>query len=370
MTTDFARAALAHEIVRYAQVWEDCDLLRRALAVGPEDDVLSIGSAGDNVLALLLDDPRSVTALDLNPAQAALIELKLAAYRALAWPELVCLLGARDGHDRLDLYERVRPLLTRRARRFWDHRPADVAVGVLHTGRLERYFETFRTRHLSSLVPAEVVRELVTLDDRPAQRALFSRWFDTAPFRAVFDVYFGRETLARDGRDPSQFRFVADVDVAAMLWERFRYASCELPARDNFYLEYFLTGGYRDLDLGPPHLRRAHFETLRARVDRVELVVAELGRHLAAVAPGHYSKANLSDLFEYLSPADSETLFGELAHALRPGGRIAYWNFLVPRAPTGPARARLRSHDATADALWRRDRAFFYRSFRLEEILP
>jgi S-adenosylmethionine-diacylglycerol 3-amino-3-carboxypropyl transferase len=370
MTTDFARAALAQEIVRYAQVWEDCDVLRRALAVGPGDDVLSIGSAGDNVLALLLDDPRSITALDLNPAQAALIELKLAAYRALGWEELVCLVGARDGHDRLDLYDRVRPLLSRRARRFWDQRLFDIAVGVMHTGRLERYFDGFRRHHLPSLVPVAAVRALLALDDRKAQRALFARYFDTDAFRAVFANYFGRDTIAREGRDPSQFRWVEDVDVTAMLWTRFRYACTELPARGNFYLEYFLTGGYRDLEAGPPHLRPDAFETLRARVDRVEIVTEELGGHLDAVEPGRYSKANLSDLFEYLSPEDSEALFVALGEAMRPGGHIAYWNLFVPRAPAKDSRARLRSYPATADALWRDDRAFFYRSFHLEEVLP
>ena len=370
MTTDFARAALAHEMVRYAQVWEDCELLRRALAVGPDDDVLSIGSAGCNVLALLLDDPRSITALDLNPAQAALIELKLAAFATLAWEELVCLVGARDGYDRLELFERIRPHLSRRARRFWDQRRADLAIGVMHTGRLERYFEGFRRHHLPSLVPAAAIRALLGLDDRDAQRALFARHFDTPAFRAAFANYFGPETLAREGRDPSQFRYVADVDVTAMLWARFRYACTEIAARGNFYLEYFLTGEWRDLEAGPAYLRRDAFATLRARIDRVHIVTDEIGRHLDAVAPGRYSKANLSDLFEYLSPDESEALFVGLGEALRPGGLIAYWNLFVPRAPTGAARARLRSYPAVAEELWREDRALFYRAFHIDEVLP
>jgi S-adenosylmethionine-diacylglycerol 3-amino-3-carboxypropyl transferase len=263
----------------------------------------------------------------------------------------------------------VRPLLSRCTRRFWDHRPADLAAGVMHTGRLERYFEGFR-HQLPSLVPEPAVRELLTLDDRAAQRALFARHFDTPAFRAAFAAHFGREPLARQGRDPSQFLWVAEIDVAGMLWERFRYACCDIAARGNFYLEYFFTGGYADLALGPPHLRPGAFETLRARVDRVEIVTAELGRHLDSVEPGRYSKANLSDLFEYLSPVESELLFEQLGETLRPGGRLAFWNLFVPRAPTGAARARLRSHAAAAEALWRGDRAFFYRAFHLEEVLP
>ncbi|HEX9103715.1 MAG TPA: DUF3419 family protein [Polyangia bacterium] len=370
MSAAFARVAAAGALIRYSQVWEDCALVGGALAVGPDDDVLSIGSAGDNVLALLLDEPRSVTAIDLNPAQAALVELKLAAFRALSYAELVAFVGARDGVDRVALYRRVRPALSLPARRFWDAHPAALAGGVVHAGRLDRYFQTFQREHLPAFISRPALDELLSLDDRERQRALFSRHFDNDAFRARFAAYFGPESLGRNGRDPSQLAWVGDVDVVGHLWERFRYACCDIPTRGNFYLEYFFTSRYRDLELGPPYLRRAAFARLGALVDRVALVTDELGRHLDAVAPGRYSKANLSDLFEYLSEGESEALFGKLARALRPGGRIAFWNLFVPRAPAGAARARLRSHDETADALWRRDRAFFYRAFHLEEVLP
>jgi S-adenosylmethionine-diacylglycerol 3-amino-3-carboxypropyl transferase len=370
MTADFAHAAAAAELVRYAQVWEDHRVLSRALAVTPDDDVLSIGSAGCNVLALLLDGPRHITAVDLNPAQSALIELKLTALRRLTYDELTSLVGAREGHDRLALYDRLRPHLATTARRFWDVRPDDLAEGVMHTGRFERYFQRFQREHVKALVPAEAIAQLLSLDDRDAQRALFDGCFDTPAFRRAFVASFGREAQARDGRDPSQLRYVGALDVTAMLWERFRYACTELATRGNFYLEYFLTGGYRDLDEGPPYLRRDVFEQLRARVDRVEIVTADLASHLAAVPPGRYSKVNLSNVFEYLSEPETETIFAALTRAVRPGGRLAFWNLFVPRAPSAPLRARLRSHAAEAGGLWRRDRAFFYRAFHLEEVLP
>ena len=366
----FARVGAAGDVIRYSQVWEDSALLRRALAVRPGDDVLSIGSAGDNVLALLLDEPRSITAIDLNPAQAALVELKLAAIRALGYDEYVSFLGARDGGDRLALYERVRAALPRTARRFWDARPATLVGGVMHAGRLERYFQTFQREHLPPFIGPDALDELVALDDRARQRALFARHFDTPAFRACFAAYFGRESLARNGRDPSQLAHVGDGDVVAMLWQRFRWACCELPTRGNFYLEYFFTSRHRDLELGPPHLRRDAHARLGALVDRVEVVTDELGRHLDAAAPGRYSQANLSDLFEYLSAAETEALLGKLVRALRPGGRLAWWNLFVPRAPGPASRARLRAHAGAAAELWRADRAFFYRAFVLEEVLP
>ncbi len=66
-------------LIRYAQCWEDADILLEALAIKPGDDCLSIGSAGDNALALLSRRPGRVVVIDLNPSQLACLELRVAA---------------------------------------------------------------------------------------------------------------------------------------------------------------------------------------------------------------------------------------------------------------------------------------------------
>src|SRR5688500_3254365 len=75
--------------IRYAQVWEDADVLLAGLDVQPGDTCVSIASAGDNALALLTKQPSRVIALDLSPAQLACLELRIAAYRKLTHPELL-----------------------------------------------------------------------------------------------------------------------------------------------------------------------------------------------------------------------------------------------------------------------------------------
>lgn len=65
----------------YNTCWEDPAVDRQALAIGPEDTVLVITSAGCNALDYALCEPRRVHAVDANPRQTALLELKLAAIR-------------------------------------------------------------------------------------------------------------------------------------------------------------------------------------------------------------------------------------------------------------------------------------------------
>src|SRR5438045_4333825 len=81
-------------MVRYAQCWEDADILLEGLDVQPGDVCLSIASGGDNTLALLSKRPAYVIALDVSPAQLACLELRVAAYRELKHSELLELMGS------------------------------------------------------------------------------------------------------------------------------------------------------------------------------------------------------------------------------------------------------------------------------------
>ena len=75
-STPEIHAVLQNATLRYSQVWEDYKLLFDGLDLEPADHVVSIGSAGDNALALLARGVASVSSVDLNPAQTALCELK------------------------------------------------------------------------------------------------------------------------------------------------------------------------------------------------------------------------------------------------------------------------------------------------------
>lgn len=355
--------------IRYSMVWEDHALLDAALAIGPDDDVLSIASAGNNVLSLLLREPRSVTAIDMSPAQCALFELKLAGIRALDVVAFRALLGFGADLDPLEVYDELRTSLPDRVATFWDDRRGIIAAGIHRCGRLERYFGLFQREHLQEVWAPDLVERLFDAPSLAEQVALFEAEAFTADFQARFRDYFGRESMARRGRDPAQFAYVDDGDVGGYFLRRFHTVCTTLPLAGNFYVERFLTGTHRDLEHGPEYLRTAEFERLKSLIDRVHVVEAELETHLDAVEPGTYSRTQLSDVFEYMSAPDADALFAQLARALRSGGRIAYWNLLVPRAPSDALHDVLRPLTDEAEQLWRSDRSWFYRAFRLDEVV-
>ncbi len=354
--------------VRYSQVWEDHLLLERGLELGPEDDVLSICSAGDNALAMLLCEPRSITAIDMNPAQTALLELKLAAIRKLSHADFVALLGVREGGDRRALYARIRGDLPDEVSAFWDDHIEDIEGGLVHKGRLERYIAAFNAEHLPELWSKELLARLFAEQTLEEQAALFDAEAATEAFEARFRWYFGREKMAEQGRDPAQFEHVDEGDVGGYFFRRFSWACRALPLSTNFYVEHFLSSRYRDLSLGPPYLRPENFERLRALSDRVRVHTGELEALLFEADEGHFSKANLSDIFEYMSESLAAQVFEALGSRLRVGGRIAYWNLLVPRSRPESLAHMLRPMRGLSEALFSEDRSWFYRAFHIEEV--
>jgi S-adenosylmethionine-diacylglycerol 3-amino-3-carboxypropyl transferase len=106
--------------LNYAQCWEDPAVLQGALKVGPEDDVLSICSAGDNSFALAIAGARSVTCVDVSVPQLALAELKLRAAEALPIQSFRSLLGLDAAGRRIWFYHFLRPRLSHRARAWFD----------------------------------------------------------------------------------------------------------------------------------------------------------------------------------------------------------------------------------------------------------
>ena len=358
--------------IRYAQVWEDADVLLAALDVQPTDTVLSISSAGDNALALLGAGAARVVALDLNPAQLACLALRVSAFRTLTHPELLVLLGARDGtaQARTALYQRCRPGLTAAERAFWDQRPGAIAAGIGSAGKFEDYFRLFRTRVLPLVHGRQTVQALLRGGTREERQAFYTQRWDTWRWRLLFRVFFSRFMMGRLGRDPAFFKYV-EGSVADRILGRTEHALTVLNPAENPYLHWILTG--RHGDALPWSWREENFARIRDRLDRLEqhelTLEAFLEQEQTAGKEATIDKVNLSDIFEYMSEANTAELLERLSDASRPGGRLAYWNMLAPRRRPESLAGKLRPREDLANRLFSQDKAFFYSAFIVEEVI-
>lgn len=360
------------DLVRYANCWEDAEVLCRALAPAPGRRYLSIASAGDNSFSLLATGAE-VVAADLSAAQLALVELKAAAVRRLPHPQALAFLGVTPTADRERVYGELEADLSEGARSFWRARPEAVAAGVIHHGKFEAYFHLFRRRVLPLVHRRKTVRALLEERDEASRRAFYRQRWDTWRWRLLFRLFFSRFVMGRLGRDPEFFRFV-EGSVAERILARARYALTALPIYDNPYATYILTGNFGPAAL-PHFLQPAVFPRVREGLNRltlfqgpVEEAAAAHGGGDGADGQGGFDGFNLSDVFEYLDPEASAAIYRRLLAAARPGARFAYWNLLVPRRRPEDLAGRVRGLEEEARELFARDRAFFYGAFVLEEV--
>jgi len=353
----------------YSQCWEDPEIAADGLRLGPDDDLLCLTSAGDNVMALSLRQPRSIIAIDFSAAQNALLELKLAALRALPWYDHVAFLGARPSFDRVSVYrDRLRKELRDEVRGYFDAQEAQLARGIIHAGRFQRYLSIFRTAILPLVHGRAVIEEMLTISDRDARDEYYRRVWDNRRWRALFTMFFGRAVMARLGRDPAFFKYVDRDNIGGIFLERARHALVETAPRDNHFLQYAVLGRYPDLERGPVYLRESNFEALRKSTEQIKIVRSDLESALSTLGERALSALYLSDLFEWVSPEHHETMMRAIVRATRPGGRMVYWNLLVPRSRPESLAGEIAVHDDEARALLARDLAFVYGSFHVESV--
>src|SRR3954454_16341736 len=105
----------------YNTCWEDPRLDRTALQIGPSDNILVITSAGCNALDYALCEPQHVFAVDMNPRQNALLDLKIAGIRTLEYEDFFRLFGYGYHPEAKRLYQkRIRAALPAWSQAWWD----------------------------------------------------------------------------------------------------------------------------------------------------------------------------------------------------------------------------------------------------------
>lgn len=359
-------AAADFSLIRYAQCWEDADILLEALEIQPGDTCLSITSGGDNTLSLLTKDPGKVLAVDLSCAQTACLEIRVAAFRELSHAELLELMGARPSDRRQSLYARLRPHLSPAARAVWDRRPDAVAGGIGGAGKFERYLSLFRRFVMPLSHPRSRVAALFERRSPEERRLFFERQWDTRRWRLLARLFCSRAVSAKLGRDPAFFRYV-DGGGAKRVLSSLKRPLTELDPTGNPYLHWIAFG--RHGDALPHALRSENFDRIRANLGRLELRTEAIEAFLHELPDSRIDRFNLSDIFEYMSADAAAAVLAEIARVGRRSGRLAYWNTFVPRHRPATLADRLRPLTNLAERLHRKDKLFFYSDFVIEELV-
>jgi S-adenosylmethionine-diacylglycerol 3-amino-3-carboxypropyl transferase len=344
----------------FGMSWEDPESDRLALRIQPGETVVTIGSGGCNTFALLLEDPGRIFAVDINPCQSHLVELKRAAIRHLDFDDLYGFLGLKPTKNRADMFHSLKSELSAPAVTYWRSRLKAIEDGVVYQGRHEQFLRHFR-KLLRLTQGNKRIDELFKCRSPEEQRDYFDRVWNTVQWRALFQLLFNRHVLARRGLSADYFKFDdGSASFADCFFQRSKRALRDIPIATSYFLAQYLIGQYTSLDSTPAYLQKEHSAAIRQRLNRIEIVTADLKIWLAGRPENCVDRASLSNICELMNPAETARTFEQVARTARPGARICFRNLMIPREVPEKLRETIQLQEPESRDLLQRDRSFVY----------
>ncbi len=377
-----------HNLV-YNTCWEDPRLDRVALDLGPDDTVLVITSAGCNALDYALAAPKRVFAVDMNPRQNALLELKLAGIRRLEYDDFFELFGRGYLPKAQQVYrERLRPELCPFAQRYWDRRirfftdPHRTFFFRGTSGTFARLMNMYIDKVLRLRPWVGAILEADTVDE---QRRIYEQRIRDRLWTRPMKFAMNRDTtLSLLGVPKAQRRQVElqyDGKIANFVRDCLEAVLTQLPLSENYFWRVYMTGQY-SRECCPEYLKEDNFAKLKGGlVDRIsthtDSVQGFLERHDVAI-----SRFVLLDHMDWLSDHLFPLLEAEwqaIVNRATPDARIIWRSGgtrtefvdrvrVVVDGHTRTLGELLRYHRELAERLHQRCRVHTYGSFYIADL--
>lgn len=309
------------------------DGLTEITALGDANRILCLTGSGTRPLDLLVTEASEVVAIDLNPTQNALLALKIAAFKALSYDEVLTYLGIEPCTDRLALHRRVEGQLSGEMLAFWVTRSGMIRRGVWYAGRWEKVLRAGAKG--IGLLRGRKVERLFAARDVGEQAAIWARDFDDWIWRGSIRL-LGRPWIwTKVIGEPGGAFLPSPDEVEARLAGAFRTAAGRFLFRDSEFASLILRGTNERPGALPVHLREAHFEQVRTRLDRIKIAQGGLS-DLNRLELGAFDGFSLSDFGSYCDRAAYDACWaGVLSNASR-DALFCERVFMNPLTPTQP----------------------------------
>lgn len=363
----------------YNTCWEDPRLDREMLDLQPDSRVVMITSAGCNALDYLLDGPAEIHAVDMNPRQNALLQLKIAMIQRGQFEDLFKLFGSGSHPEFRRLLEELRSELHPFANQYWQAKhyyfqstPLNPSfyyrgtAGQMAWIALQTFLRSTRVRdYVEALLHAPNIQEQKRLYEhvKPALWNGLVSWLVRQPM-----------AMTMLGVPRAQIRLIESQfpgGLTGYIQSKMEHVLTEVPFQDNYFWRAYLTGFYTPASC-PNYLKEEHQPALQA-------LTARISTHSTTVAnflrehPGQYSHYVLLDHQDWLAAHKPQALEEEWQLILensRPGTRILMRSAspIIDFIPES-ARQRLQLNKPLADALHLQDRVGTYGCTLLADVI-
>jgi len=253
----------------YNTCWEDPRIDKQVLQLTPEDNLLVITSAGCNALSYALSGLNHVYAVDMNPRQNALLELKMSGIRNLDYATFFQLFGNGRLTGIKGIYHaKLRHDLSPWSQRYWDRR-----IRKYFDGKRKSFYFCGTTGMFARMINTIVdktkmradVHDILNAQTLDEQRQIWQRLREKLWSRKVKALMNRDTTLSLLGVPKAQRKQIEtqyEGGVVKFVQDCLDSVFGTLPIHDNYFWRLYATGSYTP-DCCPEYLERERFEALK-----------------------------------------------------------------------------------------------------------
>ncbi len=373
----------------YNQIWEDPRVDIEGLRLDHDSRLLTISSAGCNILNYLTVDPQSIIAVDVNASHLALARLKLAAVEYLpSHDALFRFFGCAD--DKLNLVNYARYLRHRlddQTREFWEGgswlRQRFVGPRIEFFARNLYDYGSMglfnRFVHLLTGMKKLDAREFLNACTRDEREMLYQRYcepmLNSFSAKMLSKLPFLLHALGVPPAQLERIKIEEGRDLLSVYQARIKRLLCEFPLEDNYFAWQTFGRCYDTVERRaiPDYLKADYFPMLKSNVHRIQTRFCSLTAFLRTQPKRSLNRFLFLDAQDWMTADQINELWTEVARVGQPGSRIMFRTGgrepVVESNLKPELRARFEYERELSLDLFRRDRSAIYGGVHVYEMM-
>lgn len=338
---------------------EDWKTEQKALNIQSTDNVFAVAASGDRPLNLLLSDCAHITAIDANPFQTALCDLKRAAMNELDYEQYIKFLGIAPCDEREKTLKKIENSMEENATVCWRSHLSKVKNGVLYEGALEKGMQ--KVAFLAKLWQGPKIKHLFSFDDVDEQRKFIDKNWNFNVWKNLFRLALNPFVTRYLIKDPGLYAHVDQgISAPEYIHGRMSRALREFLAKENIVLSLYLQGTVHQNGF-TPYIQEDGFNQIKKRLHKLSIKTENAITYLENVPEKSIDVFSFSDIASYMKREDFHRLCRALYRAAKPNARFCIREFMsAHNFPPELAKNFVCDHKLEKE-LENEDRCFVYR---------
>jgi len=375
----------------YNQIWEDPRVDLQALRLDAKSRVLTISSGGCNALNYLIENPESITAVDLNRHHIFLLNLKIAALKSLPeYEDFFAFFGYGKSGETIENYQKhIAPNLDKETRRFWE---SNSFIGKIAHGKRINFFRKgglyehsrngyfLRFFHKFSRILGCKPEEMLKAKTPDEQAELYEKYiepfFDSALIKTIGKMPV---TMFGLGIPPQQYdELKKDLtdggSVIDIYKERAKRMAVEYPIYENYFAWQAFARKYdtENRCAVPEYLKEENYAALTKNAGKIRTKIGSITEEIKRQPENTFNRFVFLDAQDWMNAEMMTDLWSAIAEKGEKGSRIIFRTAgaasPIEKNLPEDLRAKFVYEEDFSKKLFKQDRASIYGGFHLYEL--